>query len=70
MQFPSNIFPHSLTVDDHGFMAIDEIEISSIASRYGTPVMVYSAKDIVSETKKFVDVFDRVFYASKAAPII
>jgi diaminopimelate decarboxylase len=70
MQFTENIFPQSATVDDNGELKIDGIEIAAIAESYGTPVMIYSSKDIVKATKKFVEVFDRVFYASKAAPII
>lgn len=51
-------------------MTVDGIEITTIANSYGTPVMVYSAKDMISETTKFVEDFDRVFFSMKSAPII
>ena len=70
MKFPLDIFPQNATVDDSGHMTIEGVSITSIASSFGTPVMVYSAQGIVEETKKFVAVFDRIFFASKAAPII
>ena len=70
MQFEKKVFPSAAEIDAEGFLAIDGVAVSEIANEFSTPVMIYSSKDITDETKKFVEVFDRVLYASKAAPII
>ncbi|MFN8015289.1 MAG: diaminopimelate decarboxylase [Acidimicrobiia bacterium] len=70
MEFPENIFPIATSVNDNGAISIDGISIADIVRTHSTPLMVYSAQDVIKATKSFVEVFDRVFYASKAAPII
>ncbi len=70
MSINTKIFPSSFSKDDSGKVSIENTSIESVARTFNTPVMVYSKKDIVEETKKFVEVFDRVLYASKAAPIL
>lgn len=70
MQFPSSVFPASSSLSDNGELFIDGISVKQLADEFSTPVMVYSAKDIKQNTLEFVDVFDKVLYASKAAPII
>lgn len=70
MKFNNQIFPQSMSCDSEGKLSIETIPISKIAKTFGTPVMVYSAQDVIDETKKFIDVFDRVLFASKAAPIV
>jgi len=70
VQFLDSVFPKGSKLNPEGIISIDSVSVSKIVEEFSTPVMIYCAKDIVTETKKFVDVFDRVFYASKAAPII
>lgn len=70
MRFAENVFPKSASVDGDGTLSINGVGISKIAEQFSTPTIVYSAKDIADTTDEFVDLFDQVLYASKAAPII
>ena len=70
MQFAHNVFPESTTVDENGFMSVDGVPVADVVNRYSTPVIIYSERDVIDATDEFVKVFDRVLYASKAAPIV
>lgn len=70
MHFPENVYPESMSCDDSGALSIDGISVAQLASDFGTPVMIYAGRDVVEVAQEFSDVFDRVLYASKAAPII
>ncbi|HMS24960.1 MAG TPA: diaminopimelate decarboxylase [Acidimicrobiia bacterium] len=69
MQFAHNVFPESTSVDVDGSLSIDGVTVVDVVNKYSTPVIIYSEKDLVNATDQFVEVFDRVLYASKAAPI-
>lgn len=69
MQFAQKVFPQFCN-NENGSLSIDDIDVSALAEKYHTPLMVYSARDIENETANFVENFDRVFYSMKAAPII
>lgn len=69
MKFAQNVFPEAASVNEDGYMSIDGVSVASIAEEFSTPIMVYSARDIKEDTKRFVDEFDCVLYSMKAAPI-
>ena len=52
MQFEKKVFPSAAEIDAEGFLTIDGVAVSEIANEFSTPVMIYSAKDIIDETKE------------------
>ena len=63
----THILPRGATISESGELQLHGFAVSEIARKFGTPVFVYDAVDIVSQAKEVQSVADwDVAYASKA----